>query len=66
MPKAVAVVDHLGIRSKPDCYKEIKIGKAVFKRYSHKAWESINAALQTESAEEIWAKRQSRGRETGA
>jgi hypothetical protein len=27
MPKAVAVVDHLGLRDKSDCYKEIKIGE---------------------------------------
>lgn len=58
MPKAVAVVDHLSLRAREDCYKEIKIGKAVFKRYSPKAIEAITDALQKETAEEIWAKRQ--------
>jgi len=57
MPKTVAVVDYLGIRSRPDCYKEIKIGNQVFKRYSQKALDEVKSALQKESADEIWAKR---------
>lgn len=57
MPKVVVVVDHLGLRNKPDCYKEIKIGKAVFKRYSQKALDEIGVALGKESADSIWAKR---------
>jgi hypothetical protein len=56
-PKMVAVVDYLGIRSKPECYKEIKIGNQVFKRYSQKALDEVKSALQNESADEIWAKR---------
>jgi hypothetical protein len=56
MPKAVAVVDHIGIRSDPECYKEIKIDKSVFKRYSQKAVEKLLTALEKESADEIWAK----------
>lgn len=61
MPKAVAVVDHLSLREQPEFYKEIKIGKAVFKRYSQKAIEAIREALKRETAEDIWAKRK-RGR----
>jgi hypothetical protein len=57
MPKAVAVVDHLGLRGQTECYKEIKSGKAVFKRYSQKAIDSIKEALKKESADEIWRKR---------
>jgi len=57
IPKAVAVVDDLGIRSQSDCYKEIKIGNAVFKRYSVKALAAIGEALKQRSADEIWAKR---------
>jgi succinyl-CoA synthetase beta subunit len=37
MPKAVAVVDYLGLRKRTDCYKEFKIGKSVHKRYSQGA-----------------------------
>lgn len=57
MPKAVAVVDYLGLRNNSECYKEIKIGTAVFKRYSPKAIGLIKEALKRESADEIWAKR---------
>jgi hypothetical protein len=57
MPKAVAVVDHLGLRDQTECYKEIKIGKAVFKRYSQKAIDAIKEALKKENADEIWRKR---------
>jgi hypothetical protein len=56
-PKTVAVVDHLGLRSNPDYYKEIKIGKAVFKRYSRKAISAIKEALTNQTADEIWAMR---------
>ncbi|GIV02390.1 MAG: hypothetical protein KatS3mg015_1220 [Fimbriimonadales bacterium] len=62
MPKTVAVVDHLDLRKDPECYKEIKIGKTVFKRYSEKAIEAIKQAVNKESADEIWAKRRSRNR----
>jgi hypothetical protein len=57
MPKAVAVVDHLGLRGREDCYKEIKIGTATFKRYSPKAIEAVTEALKKENADAIWAKR---------
>ena len=55
--KAVAVVAHLGLRSDPDCFKEIKIGKTIFKRYSPKAIERIHQCLKVESVEVIWAAR---------
>ena len=62
MPKAVAVVDHLGLRGREDCYKEIKIGTATFKRYSPKAIEAVTEAVKKESADAIWAKRRKGGR----
>jgi hypothetical protein len=55
MPKVVAIVDHLGLRKNSECYKEIKIGKAVFKRYSQKAIDAISEALKKQSADEIWS-----------
>lgn len=58
MPKTVAVVDYLELRSDLECYKEFKIGSQLHKRYSPKAIERIKSALQKESAEDIWAKRQ--------
>lgn len=57
MPKVLAVVDHLGLRNEPECYKEFKISSQIHKRYSRKAIEKINEALTKESAEEIWKNR---------
>ena len=65
MPKAVAVVDDRGIRSNTECYKEFKIGKALFKRYSPKAVDAIKVALQEESAEIIWRKRHGKSQRLG-
>ena len=63
VPKTIACVEHLDLKSDQDCYKEIKVGHTVHKRYSQKAIAKIEAALKIESAEEIWAKRQAlRGR----
>jgi hypothetical protein len=63
IPKVVAVVDYLGLRGNPECYKEIKIGKTVFKRYSPKAIEKIQEALKKESADEIWRKRRAKSKD---
>jgi hypothetical protein len=56
MPKAVAIVDYLDIRSKNECYKEFKLGSQLHKRYSPKALEQISEAFKKESADDIWAK----------
>jgi hypothetical protein len=64
MPKAVAVVDHLGLREQSECYKEVRIGKSVFKRYSQEAIAAINDALTKESPDEIWRNREPASRKT--
>lgn len=56
LPKAIAVVDHLGIRSMPDCYKVFKIGSQLHKRYSQKTLDVISEAVEKESADDIWMK----------
>ncbi len=58
VPKLVAVVEHIGLRGKEDCYKEIKIGTSTFKRYSPKAIGAVTEALRKDSADSIWAQRQ--------
>ncbi|MBN9488996.1 MAG: hypothetical protein J0H44_17295 [Alphaproteobacteria bacterium] len=58
--KTLAIVEHLGLRKKEDCYKEFKIGRSTFKRYSPKAIDSIKEALRTESADVIWEKRKAK------
>jgi len=66
MPKTVAVVDYLGLRFDPECYKEFKIGKSLFKRYSPKAVDRMNDALAKEDVDEIWARRQQGARRARA
>lgn len=58
-PKTIAAVDYLGLRNDPECYKEIRIGKSVFKRYSPKAINRIREALKKKTIDDIWAKRAS-------
>jgi hypothetical protein len=62
MPRALAVVDHCGVRSKAECYKEFKLGSQLHKRYSQKALEVISDLLKTDSVDEIWQQRRA-GRE---
>lgn len=60
MPRAIAVVDYLGLRKDGECYREFKIGSQIHKRYSPKAIEKIGSALKRESADKIWAKQHPR------
>jgi hypothetical protein len=62
MPKTVGIVDHLGLRNNADCYKEFRIGSQTVKRYSPHAIERIKEALKTDSADEIWRKRRTKGK----
>lgn len=53
-PKTLAVVHQLGLQENQDCFMEVKIGKTVYKRYSQKAIEAIESALEKDSIEAIW------------
>lgn len=66
MPKLLAVVDYLGLCNELKYYKEIRIGKSKFKRYSQEALDAIRKALEKESAEEIWRKRSAKTKEAKA
>ena len=54
-PKSRAVVDHLGLREDAEYFKEIKIGRAAYARYSPKAIKKMKTALGAESIDDIWA-----------
>jgi len=54
LPKSRAVVDHLGLRDDPDCFKEFKISGVTHARYSPKAIKRMQDCLKAESIEEIW------------
>lgn len=53
-PKCLAVIWQLGLQSDTDCFKEIRIGKAVYKRYSQKAIGCIQEALPGLNLDEVW------------
>lgn len=65
-PKALAAVDYLGMRADLECYKEIKIGKSLFKRYSSKAVDAIKALLKKERVEDVWSRQRSNGHRANA
>ncbi len=52
--KVVAVVEYLGIRSNPDYYKEIRIGRSLHKRYSQKVLPVIHNSVNDEGMNKIW------------
>lgn len=62
MPKALAAVDHCGLRSNLECYREFKLGSQLHKRYSTKALDLIHEKLKTESLDSIWERQRSRRR----
>ncbi len=54
VPKTLAVVYDTGLRDQSDYYKEFKIGKSVYKRYSQAAIKMIQNTLEHKPIEEIW------------
>lgn len=54
MPKLVAVIRHAGIQANDDYYREFRLGKSLFKRYSQRAIGAVQDALKKNSADEIW------------
>jgi hypothetical protein len=53
-PKTLAVIRFLKIQEETDCYREFKIGKSRFKRYSPQAVDKIQKALPGLDIAKIW------------
>lgn len=53
-PKARAVVLHLGLQEKVECFKTVRIGKVEHKRYSPKAVEAVKQSLPDLDLEQVW------------
>lgn len=53
--KTLAVIKHLKIQESGDYFKEVKVGKSRFKRYSHLALEKIKNELPNIDIDKIWA-----------
>jgi hypothetical protein len=55
-PKALALAKHLKLQDSSDYFKQIKIGKSPFNRYSGKALAVAKEALKEIDMKEIWQK----------
>jgi hypothetical protein len=53
-PRALALVKHAKIQNDIELYKEIKLGKVTYKRYSAKAVEVLKASLVEVNMDEVW------------
>lgn len=62
--KALAVVKYLGLQESEDYFKEVKVGKTKFKRYSKNALEKIKEEIPKLDMNDIWAKHKPAGRKT--
>jgi hypothetical protein len=54
IPMVVAIVEYLRLREKADFYKEFRIGKSLFKRYSAKTIEAMQSCLKRINIGQIW------------
>lgn len=54
-PKITAAVKVFKVKNDPECFKQIKIGKTIFDRYSQKAIDKIKEELEKKPIEEVWA-----------
>jgi hypothetical protein len=61
-PRALAVIRHLRLQEDPDYFKEIRIGKAIFRRYSIKTVERISQDLPDLDMERVWREHRPGGR----
>ena len=57
-PKCRAVVDHIELRKDSKYFKEIKIGRSSYPRYSSEAIKKIKDTLKAQPVDEIWKIRQ--------
>ncbi len=52
--KTTAAVWYFDIQKDPDCFKEITMGKSLFKRYSQRAIERIKEGLAKKPIDQVW------------
>ncbi|WP_285907354.1 DUF3644 domain-containing protein [Pseudodesulfovibrio pelocollis] len=61
--QVLSVINYLGLKDDPHCYKEFKMGSQCHKHYSPKAIDAIRKALEVEPIEAIVEKMKQRKRE---
>jgi len=54
-PKALAIVRHLKLQESSDYFKEVRIGKSTFKRYSAQALDAMKKALPELDFQAVWS-----------
>lgn len=60
--RTLALVKHLQLQDSEDFFKEIRVGKAKFKRYSPKALDTLKKALKEVDMEAVWQQHKPRRR----
>ena len=60
IPKLGALVWYLKIQDSEECFKEIRVGKSIFKRYSPKALDKIKKKLKEVDIDDVWKKYKAR------
>lgn len=58
VPRLGAVATHIALQEDADCFKEIRIGKSLHRRYSPKAIERLKETLAEKDVDEIWRSQQ--------
>lgn len=53
--KTTAAIAVLGLKSDPDSYKEVVLGKVKYQRYSQKAIERIMQLIEERGTDQVWA-----------
>lgn len=56
-PKTTEAIKYFKIKEDQDCFKQIKVGKSLFDRYSSKAIDKIKEGLKSTSIEDVWNQR---------
>ncbi|MSQ15227.1 MAG: hypothetical protein EXR50_05130 [Dehalococcoidia bacterium] len=65
-PKTTALMLELKIQSDSECYREIRVGKTIHRRYSPKALEHSKEALSNINIDEVWARYRQKQRSESA
>jgi len=55
-----ALIWYLKLQESDEYFKNLKVGKSVFKRYSNKALDSIKKSLEEVDMSEVWKEYQRR------
>ena len=64
-PKAGALISHLRLQEDHEYYKEVRVGKSRFKRYSRKAVQRLRDALEKVDMDAVWEKHRPRKKRAG-